>query len=85
VFERSGSGHVLTERGKGRALEYGPGRILALNDQLLAYGGPPTAGRASLSIGNAAVAPVRSADRRVFNACRAGWRARNGSCSAATA
>src|SRR5438034_11671712 len=38
VFEKSGSGLRLTERGKAE-LEYGR-RMLSLNDQLLAYAGP---------------------------------------------
>jgi DNA-binding transcriptional LysR family regulator len=67
VFEKSGSGHVLTERGKA-ALEYGR-RILALNDQLLAYAGPNSRPR-QLSIG---MPPWLLSDQLidVFNVCRA--------------
>ena len=67
VFERSGSGHVLTDRGKA-ALEYGR-RILALNDQLFAYAGPNSRPR-QLSIG---MPTWVLSDQLigVFNACRA--------------
>jgi len=67
VFERSGSGHVLTDRGKA-ALEYGR-RILALNDQLFAYAGPNSRPR-QLSIG---MPPWLLSEQLigVFNACRA--------------
>src|SRR3954471_11266673 len=67
VFEKSGSGHPLTEPGKA-ALEYGR-RILALNDQLLAYAGPNSRPR-QFSIG---MPPWLLSDQLidVFHACRA--------------
>ncbi len=67
VFEKSGSGHVLTERGKA-TLEYGR-RILALNDQLFAYAGPNSRPR-QLSIGMPPWLLTRQLID-VFNACRA--------------